>query len=323
MASATQSTIEEPDTRLSTTFYAELLKTGVFSDITFKYGKQHTFKLHSVVLKPKSTWFATHCKDNSKQMSHNIDIFDDGLSIECLNNFNPRLIEHCSEHAAGDRCISADHFTSLLEFCYLNNYPPQLWTGIGRQTLCFSHIYMYCLAKRFGVDSLLVLSATGFAHTMSLLLLENKNETAFIRFINLVYDLPVLEEDDLLRVKARQQAAKFAGGEFIRLRNSFVKGVKQSRVTKAMPKAGQDLLTCSLSSDVFDLAQPIPDEPSTPEVSTKAHTCVRCTVSLNAGAASPDSKLCDKCKPKAHSCSNVALPPSRGNTTGPRSMKQF
>lgn len=115
----------------------------------------------------------------------------------------------------------------MIYFCHLDRYPPQnaTRTSSGEQILYFSHIYMCLLGKHFGIDSLRVVSASGFANDMSQLLLAEKDEKTFTKCVNLVYNLPSLNDDDVLRAEARKQVKSFAKGEFLRLRNTFIKTI--------------------------------------------------------------------------------------------------
>jgi hypothetical protein len=185
--------------------------------------------------------------------------------------------------------------------------------------LCISHVYMYYLSKRFGIDSLLQQCAKSFATAVEAV---QDDEDMYAFMINLIYDLLGDEESDLLLHEARTHVEKFFGDQIIQSRTIFVAGVKQSKLVKMMPKAGQDLLNRSLSLAAFNLskvtsAELKPDNTHSivTQTSEVPPTCVRCIEPLSsndiATASKPALTLCNTCNVTKSTSVIVRLPVDR------------
>jgi hypothetical protein len=68
-----------------------------------------------------------------------------------------------------------------------------------------------------------------------------KDTELFPSFINLVYDMIGIDDQDALLVEARSQAQSYAKEELAGLQTGLIKLFRQSTATKAMPKATQDI----------------------------------------------------------------------------------
>jgi hypothetical protein len=298
-----------------------LFDSGLFSDITFKYGKYHTFNLHAAVINSKSTWFVNHCDTKITPPGNQYHIADDGISDEVLRAFNSIKIQHCSKHEATETCVTSTFLAEMFRFCYVGEYPPASWTqySVNAMELCISHVYMYYLSKRFGISGLLERCAMSFATALEAV---QDDEVMYAFMINLIYDLLGDDESDLLLHEARTHVEKFCGDQIIQSRAIFVAEVKQCKLVKMMPKAGQDLLNRSLSLTAFNLSNIVEHEMEPESSSSKETeapeavlTCARCIEPFQADApttaSEPVSNLCDACKNVKSTSANVRLPVER------------
>ncbi|CAO2652049.1 Nn.00g003320.m01.CDS01 [Neocucurbitaria sp. VM-36] len=266
----------DSDRKFSNTFYAELLDTGVFSDITFKYGKHHMFKLHSMVLMKKSTWFAQQIKDTTANSRNSFEMFHEGFQSSWLARFKHPYIKGCNDHEIGNPCLQERYLNDLFHFCYLDEYPPQKpgWQTTDSKGLCLSHIFMYMLGLQFGVNSLLVRCVDGFTSAITSL---DGNEKPIAHFLNIIFDLPDLKADDLLLIAAKFQTKTLVNAELGTWHAQFTSQVLNHRFTKAMPKPVKDYLNVELDLEKLDLLEP--------DISQLGLTidskCARCANSFN------------------------------------------
>jgi hypothetical protein len=255
-----------------------------------------------------------HCTTGSTRPGERFNVTSDCVPIDVLKVFKdiPNDLLHCDTHYAEATCAPAFFIEKMLRFCYHNEYPSRCEfrdaEGKDAKSACRFHIYMYFLGKQFGIASLLPICVKEYAKDMS----ELNDETAFGHFVNVVYDLPGLDENDLLRAEARKQAETFAGNEFLMIQTKFLQQVKQSRVAQAMPKAAQELLLQSVDARKLDLSQLDHDEdsraPSSEENAQEQRICVRCIEPVDNILDDSSAVLCGLCKEASWTSKSVYLP---------------
>jgi hypothetical protein len=200
----------------------------------FTFGAHHTFKLHSMVMSKKSTWFAQQYGPGPHAPGHHFEIARDCLSLEITSLFE---IKHCDAHDASADCQLHALLTVLLYSCYVDEYSCE-FDAENIKAACRGNIYIYVLGLHLGIDSILPKCVAAFAKAMDFL---KKDTELFPSFINLVYDMIGIDDQDALLVEARSQAQSYAKEELAGLQTGLIKLFRQSTATKAMPKATQDI----------------------------------------------------------------------------------
>lgn len=259
----------------------------MFADTTFTCGEHHTFKLHSTILSKKSTWFAQQYEIAACDQSHQFDLSSDGLRPAELDLLG---LEACN---TGHECNFILIFRQLLRFCYVEDYP--------HEAICKANVFTYALAKAYGIDSIPPHCVTGFAKAMEAL---EKDDTVFPHLVNMVYELFGADEDNYLLSDARKQVQAYAKAEITRLMTSLTTTFWHSKLTKAMPKATQDIMSRSFDPAEFELSRllhnPSPSDepdlfPERPLVKPKCACCLANMVALDMTTRTPDKKLCKDC----------------------------
>jgi hypothetical protein len=173
---------------------------------------------------------------------------------------------------------------------------------------CFSHVFMFYLAKRYEIEDLMKHSASGFTDAMSALQSDRK---AIASFVALVYRLPDLDPGDLHQIEAKLQAQKLASLEFKEFHADFVHKVKQSTAMSLMPHAIRNLAVRACEEyvarvEVLELEELEADILSEPAVHA---SCIRCL-----GTIVEDNfngPVCTECKDAKALSTTTHLPPRR------------
>lgn len=287
-----------------------LLDTGVFSDINFKLGKHHIFKLHSMVLLSKSSWFAHRIKCTTAISKNSFEVFHEDFPSSWLAHFKHPYIRACGDHEAETPCLLEKYLNDLFHFCYLDEYPPRThgWQKTDSKGLCLSHIFMYMLGLHFGVNSLLERCVDGF--TSAITSLDGK-EKLIAHFLNIIFELPDLKADDPLLMAAKTQTKNLVRDELGPIHSQFTSQIWDHRFTKAMPKPIKDYLMTELGLDKLDSAEP---NLSNLGASTLDAKCARCANTFDIKESKAEPKVCNKCKDSPIQSTYIHLPTASRKT---------
>lgn len=258
-----------------TDIVSSLLDFGLYSDITFIYGKYHVFNLHSLALNSKSKWFADQCGKEAVEQPEKFAFAMDSLPKETLDLFKQLEVKPCSSQCIESYCQVHDLVREALTFCYLGDMPFQNQKKEGgAQLLCEFCVFVYLLSKKFNISSLLYICRTRFAFEMESLL----RSPVFPEIINLVYNLPELDQNDALRRISKSLVERFANSEVLRIQTNFLREVKRSKTARAMPRAAQELLRQSMETSVSNLTHVEVEEASatSADINFRAD-CKRCS----------------------------------------------
>lgn len=249
--------------------------------MTIHYGQGHTFKVHADVLKPKSAWFAAMHEAGTDA------ILEDGPSPEVLSLFDHPRYATCRAHEndsrAAKNCGPAKLFKDLLQSCYFGRYPPREevvdWDDVtSTRVHCRRHMFIYFLAKKYGIDFVLHDCASMFGVAADALRILDR--PTLIKLVNAIYELPLLDEKDALRKEARRQAKLIADGTTGEISQELVRKELRSQIRQIMPVIGEELLASGYA----------PRAPAA--LAFDSHTCRRCTGPLE----SPTEQAIHTCR---------------------------
>ncbi|KAF1958049.1 hypothetical protein CC80DRAFT_503574 [Byssothecium circinans] len=221
----------------SSKFYAELLETGMFSDITIVLDKKHKFKAHTTILAQKTNW--TKCLftiDTAKQ-----------------------------EMVLMVRLGSVEAFKSSLSFCYTGSYTT---TSKSRLEEAKHHLDVPKSDFSRSVEGLHDF-ASGQLESIITIASQTPDEKTLFSVANLLMDImhdPVFTNFtlSLLRDKTLKQLHAYAA--------SLIRTEDYERLVKAVPSAAAELplsigpdgsitllhcWTCNLRKAVFKCEYPI------------------------------------------------------------------
>lgn len=178
-----------------------------------------------------------------------------------------------------------------MKFCYTGNYVECLdFTKYDSREKAAINIYMYMLGKRYGVKDILDDAINGF--TDEIQGLRNLGQGAVIQYINIIYKLPGLDEDDLLRTIALNEAKQVADAASVPITQKLLQTEAEKHIKELMPAASKHLFESGYT--VFDV--------------NKNPTCFRCYEPLGLEEDSkPAQTLCDFCL-HAHYSQRLAVP---------------
>ncbi|KAF2681485.1 hypothetical protein K458DRAFT_391869 [Lentithecium fluviatile CBS 122367] len=252
----------------------KLFKTGIFSNVIIPYGQGHTFKVHSVVLSPRSTWFANRHKGRA-------EIVEEGPSPDTLRLFNHHRLVPCTrqkdDNEAAKRCVPAWRFEGLLRYCYtgISETPREKitrekhWYDLDFiRDYCTASMYTYFIAKWYGVSMLLLGCAKTFAAT-----------AIKLRALNTICNLPGLDQNDLLRIEAGKQAKLIADGTTVDITQELIQKALKDQVKCLMPKAGAELFAQGYqlnSSTAVSCSETPQNAVSNGAIPNSAITCTCC-----------------------------------------------
>ncbi|OAG03346.1 uncharacterized protein CC84DRAFT_1178823 [Paraphaeosphaeria sporulosa] len=274
-------------------FNKHLFNTGMFSDITLKYGHGHTFKAHSVILKTKSAWFAEKCRGPK-------EIREDGSPQKALNLLECDMASPCKEYhqdEKGDCSVWKLHL-QMLKFCYTGDYTGDYRSSPpGRRldqkaTIRASrrHTYLYLLGRRYGIMDLLPLAIEGYANTVTELL-QHGLDAALPR-VNNAYELFGADKDDALVREARKFAERIADSMDVEFSSELLLEAKKTQINAKMPEAGPDLLLRGYKPKVPSFSHLAAEGSINSRLPTDDKTmCFRC----RRAAPVKDTRLCTEC----------------------------
>ncbi|KAF1958048.1 hypothetical protein CC80DRAFT_547100 [Byssothecium circinans] len=285
-------------------FFAVAFKTGIFSDTILHYANKHTIKVHSAALRFKSTWFSQHHVPGTPGI-----IADPGISPSVLKLFERSQLKPCGSSHPPDRhtddeCAPWKGFRALLEFCYTGQYPTHQLDQYGPESQCIGNIYLYLIGKRYGVNDILPHAAEAF--TKEVQKLRNVEGDTIANLVNLVYKLPDLGIDDILRKAALEEARIFADTMSVTIEEELVKSALERRVRELMPGATKELF-----ANGYAIHRPsIKNTAASTSFSAIGKACIRCLVphsledalysdtsssDASSSGSEPPSLLCNEC----------------------------
>jgi hypothetical protein len=206
---------------------ARLLKTGMFSDCTLELDDVHKFRIHSVVMAPKSQWFASEFnalpdqatsiflkKDSTQQFYK-----PTALAIEFDCPF-----EHTENEIEG--CLGALLVREMLRYCYTGTYEPFL-NDNHTKSIWISNFLMNYMGREYKIDELVACSSLRLAETTATLTATDFQEFAI--------ELESIHQDP--RAKGEE-----ATHETLRHQAQVMIDVANSRLIESMPNLYQDVV---------------------------------------------------------------------------------